>query len=802
MSAEQSQIHAPATTGSEPASAAMPAASGPASRSFGRSLGGYLRREIAAPTLFTLLGLTLLMLAREMLGFADLIVNRGLGGATVAEMAALKLVPLVSDTLPFAVLVGSLVALGRLAADREIVALEACGLAARRLTRPVAVFGIAATVLGLLLTVVLSPASVRRLDALLERVARETPGATIRAGEQHRFGSWRLQAREATPAGDQVRGVMIEVPDLGETIFAEHAALMPAEAGQTRIVLRNGSFVSVSDDRPWLVRFTQLDTLLPDEGNRVERPHARHFDDAPFATLLEVARSESSTDFERRKALTQLHGRLARPTAALVFGLLATPLFLARGGRSRSAGGLLGLVSLVLYYGLAQLGTGLDHAGTFPAGLPLWLPNVVLLAAVLPLHRFVADRSPIARSRAIGTGGLGARLGRLRDRLRRAPTAASLGSKRPAHPRRERRIGAKAWALPRYVAGSYLRMLGIAFAVLLAAYLIVDVLERLKWFARYNATASEAIRFYGLRVPLLVSRIVPMSLLVATALLVSLTGARGELTAMRSSGIPAPRGMLPVLLICAIVAPLSFVLSDQVVPRTNTLNELLKSTEIKVEEQWYKKPRSGRKAVWFIDGNRLVEAERLDPQLGIVQGLTIYDLDERGLPVTRRDALGGRHLGGGTWRLFEPVRLDLTRTRLEPSAGVEFAALWEGVPVETDTRNLSVAEIREEIAWADDHGYDSTGLRVDLARKLAAPFSCLVLPSVVFLFALSGPPYPKTASALVASVALGIGSLLLNDLSASLGYGGALPPGIAGWAPTAIFGILSAYLLVRLLRRT
>ena len=92
-------------------------------------------------------------------------------------------------------------------------------------------------------------------------------------------------------------------------------------------------------------------------------------------------------------------------------------------------------------------------------------------------------------------------------------------------------------------------------------------------------------------------------------------------------------------------------------------------------------------------------------------------------------------------------------------------------------------------------------MRVDLAGKLSAPFACLVLPAVVFLYSLGGPPYPKTASALVVSVGIGIGSVLLNDLSASLGYGGAIPPGIAGWAPNAFFGLLACYLGIRLLRR-
>lgn len=771
------------------------------SRPYGHSLGRYLRREIAFPTVFTLLGLSALMLTRQMLGFSDLIVNRGLDVATVAEMALLQLPPLVSDMLPFAVLVGSLVALGRLASDREIVALEACGLAARRLTGPVVTFGVAATAVGLLLACVVSPYSMRRLDATLERIAIETPGATVHAGEAQRFGGWRLQAREASPSGDQVRGVMIEMPELGETVFAERAALESAENGQTRIVLRNGTFVSISNGRPWLVRFDELATLLPTEGTELDRPNSQSFDAAPFAEVFRTAyRDATATGDARARARTQLHTRLSGPVAALVFGFLATPLFLARGGRSRSAGGLLGMIALLVYYGLAQLGSGLDHTRMLPRGLALWIPNLVLVTVAVALQRAVADRSPVADSSGLMRQVVRNRLERWRERSRRAASSGAPAAS-PARTRVGRRIDTRTWALPRYVAGSFLRMLGLAFAVILSAYLIVDILERLQWFARFNATASEAIRFYGYRVPMLVSRIVPMSLLVATALMVSLTGARGELTAMRASGISAPRGMLPVLVICAIVAPLSFLLSDQIVPRANTLNEFLKATEIKVEEQWYQRGPSAEKAVWFLEGDRLVEAEQLDPQVGIVRGLTIYELDERGLPVTRRDARAGRYLGGGTWRLFDAVHLDLEATRLEPRAGPEFAALWEGVPVEADTRNLSVAELRAEIAWADEHGYDARGLHVDLATKLAAPFACLVLPAVVFLYALAGPPYPKTASALVVSVALGVGSVMLRDLSVSLGYGGVISAGVAGWAPTATFGILSAYLLVRLLRR-
>jgi lipopolysaccharide export system permease protein len=51
----------------------------------------------------------------------------------------------VSITIPMALLVGILVALGRLSADREFVALQACGVSVFRVLRPIALLAIAGT---------------------------------------------------------------------------------------------------------------------------------------------------------------------------------------------------------------------------------------------------------------------------------------------------------------------------------------------------------------------------------------------------------------------------------------------------------------------------------------------------------------------------------------------------------------------------------------------------------------------------------------------------------------------------------
>jgi lipopolysaccharide export system permease protein len=774
----------------------------------GRTLYAYLIREMMFPAAFTLGGLTLLVLTESLLKLSDLLINRGLGGGVVAAIAFYEAVPLAAEMLPFAVLVGTLVALGRLSADNEIVALEACGVSARRLHGPVFASAAALTVVGIGLAAFAAPWADRALDTTLADISREHPGATMRAGVLHRFGEWRLQAREVSGTGDRMRGVVLWTPEIGETVFAERGALDPDPTGPTRITMENAMLVLTSGEDLHSLRFDTMSTLLPESESIVPAKHRSALAAATFRELNTTGWGTDANGEDARAARVEMHRRFARPLATLFFGLLVMPIFLSRGASSRASGGLMGLVATVLYYGLVQAANGLLKGGGNVA-LAIWLPDAILAVVGSLLFLWLGRASVFAwrmeRGRRPARRWL--RFGRIEERRAdalRKTTAEREQQREQDHrmPRIERRrIRTHRWALQRYVAGRFLAMLGLSFGVLLVGYLVIDVLERLQWFARFNATAYEAVRFYGFRIPVLVSRLVPMALLVATALTVSLVAVQGELAGMRACGVAAPRGMLPVLVICAIVVPFSFLWNNEVVPRANTLNEYLKATEIKADEVWGQvSPADGRRppAVWFLEGHRLLEAKRLDPQLGTVLGLTVYELASNGLPVSREDALGGRHLGGGMWRLFEPRRVEIGEDGPRRVRGARIARLWEGVPVEVDTKNLSVGELREEIGYVEEDGLDATVFRVDLYSKIAVPLGCLVLPAVAFFFAVSGPPYPTTAASLVVSVLVAVSSVLLSGISSSLGYRKLLPPLVAGMTPTVVFSLFALYFGLRL----
>jgi len=285
--------------------------------------------------------------------------------------------------------------------------------------------------------------------------------------------------------------------------------------------------------------------------------------------------------------------------------------------------------------------------------------------------------------------------------------------------------------------------------------------------------------------------VVPMSLLLAAALTVGLFAAEHELLGMRACGISGMRAMAPVLALCGLIAPFYYALDNKVVPQATAFWHYVKNVEIKKRA-----PEAARNEapVWYRVQHRLYEIESLDSDLGTARGITYYDLGSDDLPRARVDARSGRYVGRGVWRLEDPVRVELVDHVLRRVAAQPFAELGDDVPAEVDTRELSVGELRSEIRAVEESGYDATPYRVDFYAKLTTPLACFVLPALALFFALRGPPYPNPAYTLLFSVTVAVGYVLATGVSRSLGYGGALPPIVAGAGPTILLFVLSILL--------
>ena len=145
-----------------------------------RILNRYVLKEHVGPLLFALTTLTSLLLLNYVAKQFGNLVGKGLSWGVIAEFFLLSIPFTVAMTLPMAVLVSTLYAFSRLAAENEITALKASGVSMARVLVPV-LWG-ATFLAGVMLAFndQVLPRANHRLRVLQGDIARKKPTFALR----------------------------------------------------------------------------------------------------------------------------------------------------------------------------------------------------------------------------------------------------------------------------------------------------------------------------------------------------------------------------------------------------------------------------------------------------------------------------------------------------------------------------------------------------------------------------------------------------------------------------------------------
>ena len=216
----------------------------------------YILKEHVGPLLFALSALTSLLLLNFIAKrFPDL-VGKGLPWSVIVEFLLLSIPFTLAMTLPMAVLVATLHAFSRFAAENEITAFKASGVSMQRLVRPVilASFGLA---LGMVLfNDQVLPRANHRLATLQADIARVKPTLALNEQVINEVvrGQLYLRAARIEPVSNRMRDVTIY--DLSDrenrrTIRADSGALAFNTTGEDLILtLYDGFTVELNGTTP------------------------------------------------------------------------------------------------------------------------------------------------------------------------------------------------------------------------------------------------------------------------------------------------------------------------------------------------------------------------------------------------------------------------------------------------------------------------------------------------------------------------------------------------------------------------
>jgi lipopolysaccharide export system permease protein len=217
-------------------------------------LDRYLVREIVLPFFLWLILLTFVLLMPPILQQAAQLIEKGVAWSIIFRVLLTLLPQSLGVTIPMALLLGILIGLGRLSADREFVALQACGVSLFRVLRPIIVLAIGATAATAWVMIVALPNANQTFRQITFNVIASKAESDIKARVFFdQFPNRVLYAREVPPTGGWREVFLADAAQLNQTTvyFASQGRLVIDRAKRTvELVLEHGTRHTTYSDKP------------------------------------------------------------------------------------------------------------------------------------------------------------------------------------------------------------------------------------------------------------------------------------------------------------------------------------------------------------------------------------------------------------------------------------------------------------------------------------------------------------------------------------------------------------------------
>lgn len=351
--------------------------------------------------------------------------------------------------------------------------------------------------------------------------------------------------------------------------------------------------------------------------------------------------------------------------------------------------------------------------------------------------------------------------------------------------------------LDRYVFGEFWKIFmatAVGFPLLL---IIFDLTDNLDTYLNRRLTQTDLLLSYIYWLPDSIFLILPAAVLFATVFSIGGLTRHSEITAAKASGISFYRVIAPIFA-GAMLATLGGLVLGELAPFTNRMRQdLLGADQFTRGNERFNFAYSAEQGrVYKIGALRVSERS--------VHGI---DIERKGAgpdyPSYVLSATSAEYMPDRGWLLRNGVmhvipdsarnitfKFDSARARYFNQRPIELTASPKA------PEEMRFAELGRFIAAMERSGADVNQLRVERMLKIAIPVTCIV----ILLF---GAPLATSTQRGGAAYGIGISLattmvfLVLIQLTKAVGSKGLLPPDLAAWIPSILFGIVGAYLFLR-----
>jgi lipopolysaccharide export system permease protein len=228
----------------------------------------YVLKEHVGPLVFAMSALTSLLLLQYIAKRFGELVGKGLPWSVISEFLVLSIPLTVALSLPMAVLVATLYAFSRLAAENEITAIKASGVSLRAVMAPVLVAAAGVTIFMVVFNDQVLPRANHKLRTLQGDIAQKKPTFGLREQVINEVSPGKLYLRAARLSKTTTAMRDVTIYDVGDytlrrTIYADSGSMaVSPDQADLLLTLYSGIVQDVPTATPVQLRRLYFDTQL------------------------------------------------------------------------------------------------------------------------------------------------------------------------------------------------------------------------------------------------------------------------------------------------------------------------------------------------------------------------------------------------------------------------------------------------------------------------------------------------------------------------------------------------------------
>lgn len=359
-----------------------------------RVLSTYLVKELLLSFFITFLFFFFIFFVNQLLLIAEDILSKKAPVHEVLLLIFYALPMIIATSAPFAALVGTLMALGRLVSEKEILSLQALGFSLKFIFTPVLFVGLLISLCSFITNDILLPMGTIRYHALYRQILTSTPALELEANSIKRNNN----------------SILITGSINNDNVMNNLLVVETNKNGDKRIV--SSSEVTIKkNDIPQVLFTLDLQNALYFTFSKTDKTNydlllanilsynifAKNL--TSFSSSSISPREMSSKDLykEIKEKLNQkdtkllnmykmeYHKKFSIPFGALFFVVIAFPLGLLSKSNGQNIGFIFGLVIAVIYWALLIGGQNLALRLNVNGPFLMWFPNVLMLFVGLVL---------------------------------------------------------------------------------------------------------------------------------------------------------------------------------------------------------------------------------------------------------------------------------------------------------------------------------------------------------------------------------------------------------------------------------